>query len=323
MYGKWYNIFMIKRVLWLGAIVGLVWYFLPQIEDKNGSQEIIVSNFALYDSVRNIIGEDKSVRMLIPLGKDAHLFKPNPKDIVALAQSKHFFYVSEGMDNWVENLSALEEIKNRTDLSSTISWKRGHCEHEDHHEHGHLDSDHDLDEENHALDPHYWLDIDNQIATTQAIAEVLYQLYPLEKDLFKEKVQAYIKRMKAIETRYQSKLQVCKQSVLFVTHDAFGYLSARYGFETHPILGLASDAQVDPHTMQELIQALEKSENKIIFFESFVSDQLAQTIAKATGANVDVLQTLATVQLKDEKVPSYESLMYTNLEKISEAMLCP
>jgi len=66
---------------------------------------------------------------------------------------------------------------------------------------------------------------------------------------------------------------------------------------------------------------VKKEHIKTIFFESFVSDKVALTIAKESGAEVSSLQPLANVTQEEAK-KGYIPLMQDNLEKLSKAMLC-
>jgi zinc transport system substrate-binding protein len=73
--------------------------------------------------------------------------------------------------------------------------------------------------------------------------------------------------------------------------------------------------------MREVTDLVKEEDIKIIFFESFVSDKIAQTISKETGASVQSLQPLANVT-EDEAKKGYILIMQENLRKLSAAMEC-
>lgn len=296
-------------------LIGLVAIFLSWIVFTQSKPVIrgalMVTHFPLYDALRFIAPSEAQVEMLLPLGKDAHTFEPTPQDMIKIAQSKHFFYVAQGLDQWV--LSAAKMHNHVTDLSHVVHWIEGGCEHEEHEHEEHED-------EMPSLDPHYWLSISNQKATARAMAEVLFALYPQEHASIEAKLDAYYNRLDALDAAYASRLQGCEIHKIYVTHDAFGYLSRRYHFEVKALLGLSPEAQVGPEALKHHIDALLQHDAKVIFFESFISDLLAQTISRETHARVDVLHTLATATDINQ---TYETLMLENLEKLSKAMMCP
>lgn len=49
--------------------------------------EIICTNFASYDFVRQIVGDKAEVTMLLKPGAEAHSYEPSPKDIQAIGKS--------------------------------------------------------------------------------------------------------------------------------------------------------------------------------------------------------------------------------------------
>jgi zinc transport system substrate-binding protein len=73
--------------------------------------------------------------------------------------------------------------------------------------------------------------------------------------------------------------------------------------------------------MKEITDLLNHEKFNTIFFESFVSPKLAQTIAKETGVQVESLQPLANVTQEEAK-KGYIALMRENLHKLSAAMEC-
>lgn len=106
-----------------------------------------------------------------------------------------------------------------------------------------------------------------------------------------------------------------------LNHNAFSYLAQSYGFTSHSVTGLSPDEQASAKQMKEIIDLVKNEGIEIIFFESFVSPKVSETIAKETGARVDSLQPLANVT-EEEAGRGYIGLMRENLDKLSVAMEC-
>lgn len=65
---------------------------------SNAKYKIVVSNFASYDFLRAIIGENKDVELtfLIGPGKDAHSYDPTAQDLIKKFKIQIYSYM------WVE-----------------------------------------------------------------------------------------------------------------------------------------------------------------------------------------------------------------------------
>jgi len=135
------------------------------------------------------------------------------------------------------------------------------------------------------------------------------------------RAQEYINRLKMLDALYKKRLSQCRLDTIVVSHNAFGYLGARYGFHVASVTGLSPDTMPDAKTMAELSDFVEQKGIKTVFYESFVSDKMADAIAHETGVRVDVLQPLANITAK-EIGADYFRLMNANLLKLHDAMEC-
>ena len=280
---------------------------------STSSQKVLLaSNFALYDQLKHLAPKDQKVSILVPFGQDTHTFQATPKNVAMIMDATAFFYTSKGMDQWVSKLDVLKDAKNAFDLSSSIKWI------EDEHHH-----DEDEHNEDYAFDPHYWLDLDNQIAVTHAVADKLTELFPHEKMAIKQRLETYLLALEQLKKNYKKRLTHCQKEKLFVTHDAFAYLEQKSYFSVESVVGLAPQSQPNPARMQEIIKMLQKSDVKTIFFESFISDKIVTAIANEVGIKVDVLDTLATISASQAKQSkTYSDLMQENLQKFAKALEC-
>lgn len=107
-----------KIILSIIAILIIVGSLYIIINGKNYRYEasdkinIVSSNFASYDFLRAIIGnnEDINLTFLIGPGKDAHSFEPTAKDLITIQNADLFVYVGGEMEQWTKKvLGAMEE----------------------------------------------------------------------------------------------------------------------------------------------------------------------------------------------------------------------
>ena len=184
--------------------------------------------------------------------------------------------------------------------------------------------DHDKEEHHHgAYDPHYWLDIDNMIKMVKTMEIEFTKLIPVKEAVFHKNATAYLSKLETLKRDYSARLSECKNRTLVTNHDAFGYLAHANALENISIIGLSSDEQPSAKIISQVIGLVKEQGIKTIFFEDMINDNVAQTIARETGAKALPLQPLENIsedELKSHQ--TYESIMRANLAKLTQAMEC-
>ena len=308
----------IKVLLILLALAAVALYMVtPEKKVRSGKAEVMVTTFALYDIARHLLDGEAEVQMLIPFGRDVHTFEPTPRDMIRVEKSKLFLYSGAGLEPWT---TPFDGFGNAVDMSGYVRLlKGGHRHHHD--EEGEPDGDDEHGGEG-AFDPHYWLDVDNMILLTEAMENIFQKAFPdMDAGRLESRAQAYTNRLETLGALYRKRLTQCRLDTIVVSHNAFGYLGARYGFHVASVSGLSPDTMPDARTMAELSDFVTQKGIKTVFYESFVSDKLADALARETGVRVDVLQPLANITAK-EIGADYFRLMNANLLKLHDAMEC-
>jgi zinc transport system substrate-binding protein len=288
--------------------------FIPLIaKDASQKPTIAASTFSLYDIAKNIASDTAEVFMILPFGVDAHSYEPSPRDMIKISRSTLVLYNGAGLEPWIDGF----EFKNRAlNISQHVKLREvGDAEHQcsdedSHHTHG-------------SVDPHYWQDPQNMILAAEYIAGELIAMFPKNRDVYIKNRDKYIYMLKNLDKSYSEKLSSCKLGTIIVNHNAFSYLSHRYGFKVEALSGLSPEAEPSGKNMIKLIEHVREHKTPVIFFESFVSDKTIKSIAKEANTEVDVLQPLGNITADEAKQGlGYEDIMRRNLQKISKAMMC-
>jgi zinc transport system substrate-binding protein len=311
-----------KRLIVFGGVIAAIVigmsFFAPTPASKQEaikSPVVSVSTFALYETAHAVAGESLDVHPIIPLGTDAHMFSPNPKQVAGITESALFIYNGAGFETWAENLKqTLPKTTQVIDMSQRVALikSEGHGEHDQGEEHHHG-----------MYDPHYWLDIDNMIKMTQALDREFSKLSPANAELYHGNAAAYIGKLQKLKSEYTAGLAECKNRTLITNHDAFGYLAKANHLEDVSVIGLSSDEQPSAKNIADIIALVKEHGVKTIFFEEFINDNVSQTIARETGAKAQSLQPLENIsedELKSHQ--TYLTIMDENLKKLREAMEC-
>jgi zinc transport system substrate-binding protein len=277
---------------------------------------IAVSTFSLYEAAHEVGGDLIDVEAIVPLGSDPHMFSPNPKQVAQISTSSLFVYNGAGFETWAENMKkTLPSTTRVIDMSQYVTLNASQDDaHEHHEEHEHHHG---------AYDPHYWLDIDNMIKMVKTMEVEFSKLIPAKEAQFHKNATAYLSKLEALKIDYTTGLSECKNRTLISNHDAFGYLAHANNLKNISIIGLSSDEQPSAKIISEVIALVKEHGIKTIFFEEMINDNVAQTIARETGAKALPLQPLENISENELKShQTYESIMRDNLAKLTQAMEC-
>lgn len=172
-----------------------------------------------------------------------------------------------------------------------------------------------------ALDPHFWLDPERMTDVTQGVSDALIEQDPANKDAYQENADSLIRDLTDLDTAYATGLASCQQPDMVTTHDAFGYLAAKYGFEQIGITGISPDAEPSAARLAEVAGIVEETGVDTIYSEVLIGSSIATTVANETGAQV---RTLDPVEgLTDASAGSdYLEVMQANLDSLREGQHC-
>ncbi len=304
-----------KIIFVLVVIVFALQIFVMQKDEKKDSSVklplIALSTFSLYDIAKNISQDTLNLFMILPAGVDAHSFEPTPKLMADISKSDLVVYSGAGLEPWIRGFDFKSKV---IDMSKHVNLRTlgaGHQHEEEHEDH------------NSAFDPHYWLDIDNMIKATNIISVELIKISPKNKELYTKNSEKYITMLKALDSDYKKTLSTCHKETIIVNHNAFSYISHKYGFNVEALSGFSPEAQPSAKNMARLIEHVKEHNISTIFFESFVSDRAIKSIADEAKVDVDVLQPLGNITADElEQNLDFEDIMRINLAKLSKALEC-
>jgi zinc transport system substrate-binding protein len=172
-------------------------------------------------------------------------------------------------------------------------------------------------------DPHVWLDPVRMQAIAAQVAAALVEADPAGADVYRRNAGQYGDELAAVDAEYADGLRDCDRTAIVTAHAAFGALAARYGLTQESLTGRSPEAEPDPRRLAELADFVESEGVTTIFTEPLVTSDLADTLARETGATTAVLDPIEG--LTDEQLESgvdYASVMGDNLAALRLALGC-
>jgi len=285
-------------------------YLKPKPLDQTPSPQNIIkvstSFYPIYAFTKAITEDKIELNNITPAGAEPHDFEPSAQQITQIYSSSLFIYNGAGVDAWAEKLAQNLESKNVKTLN--LSQK--------------LVSQ-DLIISEGYKDPHFWLDPILAQNQTDLILDEIAKIDTINKDFYTTNSKVFKSQLQDLDAKYKTKLSNCFQNKAVVSHDAFSYLSARYGFEIVPISGLAPESEISLQEISQITNKIKTDKIKYIGTEVLIDPKLANTIANETGAKVlilDPIESLTDADLQSKQ--NYLTKMNGNLENLEIMLEC-
>ena len=232
---------------------------------------------------QQIGGEYVTVTQLVSDNTEIHTWEPSASHIVATEDADIIIYNGAGADQWMEDdiLPSLSTAKERIVVDSTEGLSLiANQDHDEHEEHG-------------AYDPHTWLSPYMAKLQAEKIYNAILQADPSHQDYYTQRRQALESELNELDNEYIESIANKTQTTIFVSHEAFGYLATRYGFEQYGVIGLSADEQPSTATIANLVEQMVEHKTYVVYVEPIYSSEYAQTIKTEveakTGHEVTVL----------------------------------
>ncbi len=153
--------------------------------------------------------------------------------------------------------------------------------------------DHDGHDHGHGgTDPHVWLDPQNAIAFTKAIADALVRTDPAHAALYRANAARRIAMLQGLDRELAATLAPVKERPYLVFHDAYHYFEARYSLKPAGAVTVAPDRPVGARRIAELRQTVASGRALCLFREPQFPPKLIETLDQDTKAHVGVLDPL-------------------------------
>ena len=275
--------------------------FVPPALAQSSPLPVVASFSILGDFVREVGGSGVEVSTIVGPNGDAHVYEPTPADGRKLAGARLVFVNGLGFEGWIDRLIAASKTKAKiVTASAGVAPRKG--------EEG--------------LDPHAWQDVANARRYVENIRDALVAADPGRAALYRANATAYLAKLDALDREVIAGLATIPPARrrIISTHDAFGYFSARYGFEFIAPEGVSTEAEANARDIARIINSVKREKVAAVFLENIADPRLAESIAAQTGAKIG--GTLYSDALSDAKgpAPNYIEMVRHNVKELTEAL---
>ena len=190
----------------------------------------------------------------------------------------------------------------------------------DHDEEGHDEEGHD---EALAYDPHSWLDPLAFKAQVGRVADLLSTSFPDGAETFAANAAVYVAALEAVDDEFEAAFGdngTCEVTPVASNHNAYAYLSARYGLEFVTVHGLDPEGEPTAEDIAEVVAAINEDNITVIFIEEYTDADAVQSIVEQTGVTPLTLYTMELPPMNSDD--TYASLMQSNLMNLKTGLGC-
>jgi zinc/manganese transport system substrate-binding protein len=269
----------------------------------------VVASFSILGDLVQVVGGDRiKVTTLAGPDADAHEFTPSPAHAKAVLNARLFVVNGLDFEPWAEKLAKSAGYKGETLVASKGVIPRQMAAGA-----GRAHSD---------IDPHAWQNPLNVVLYANNIAAALASVDPNGAPNYQTNATAYAKQLRDFDAQAKSQFDAissAKRKVI-TSHDAFGYLAARYGISMLAPEGVNTDTQPSAKHVAELIRQIKREKIKAVFVENMSNPKLIAQLSKDVGVTVGA--TLYSDALSNANGPAatYLQMMNHNLTQLAAAM---
>lgn len=171
-----------------------------------------------------------------------------------------------------------------------------------------------------AYDPHLWLDPALMQEVVGSVADALVEADPANERRYRRSERASVALLQDLDAAYSEGLASCGFSTFVTSHEAFGYLAARYGLSQLGIEGLMPESEPTAARIETAIRAIDDGRAApAVFYEATDEGRrVGEAVASDAGVPSFPLGTLEAEPASGD----YVSVMRANLAALQEGLRC-
>ena len=317
-----------KKVI-LAIIAGLIIASLGFAILKTGNKhekdsskiQVVTSNFASYDFLRAIIGDNKNIELifLIGPGKDAHSYDPTAKDLITIQNSDLFVYLGGETEKWAGKvLSSIENNEMKTicisDFVDTMEEQEVDGAEEEEEE----------EEDEGAFDEHIWTSPENAIKMVEALEKAMEEIDSENIETYKGNSENYIAEINEVDSKIQEIVDhKVRDRLIFGDRMPMQYFINYYSLNVSAAFsGCSTETEPSASTIAYLESKVKEDKIPVVLYIELNNGRVAKTIAnEVENCEAMQIQTMHNVSLDDFKNgETWVSLMTRNIEVLKKAL---
>ena len=314
-------VIILIAIILVGIIAGVV---LGKKSKTSNTEKIKVtaSNFASYDFLRAIIGDNDNIELtfLLGPGKDAHSYDPTAQDLITIQNSDLFIYIGGEMEKWADRVLPTLDTGNTKVICVADDIKTIEEQEIDG-----AEPEEEEDEEEGAFDEHIWTSPDNAITMVNTLEKSMEEIDSSNSSKYKQNAENYIAKIKNVDKQIQEIVDNKKRDrLVFGDKMPMQYFINYYKLQVSAAFsGCSTETEPSSKTIAYLVNKAKEEKTPVILYIELNNGKVANTIANEVGNGCKAMQiqTLHNVSKTDfDNGETWVSLMERNLDVLKAAL---
>ena len=278
----------------------------------------VTASFSILGDLVSVVGGPRvTVTTLVGPDQDAHSFEPRPTDAKTLLTTQLLVTNGLGFEPWADKLAKAAGYKGDKVVATTglkgltPAPAPGADKHKGHSGHAHG-----------TVDPHAWQDSHHVVVYVRNIAAGLTRVDPAGAAIYRTNADAYIKELQALDTWAQAQFAglTPAQRKVITSHDAFGYLGARYQIQFLAPQGVNTDVEPSAKQVAQLIRQIQREKIRAVFVENMSDPRLMAQLSRDAGVTVGAALYSDALSRAGQPGATYLQMMRHNVSQIAAGM---
>jgi zinc transport system substrate-binding protein len=240
--------------------------------------QVFVSVAPQKSLLERVGGDQVAAQVMVAPGRSPATYEPQPRQLISLERADLYLAIGVPFETaWLPRIRRTVPTLRIEDLRSGLRL------HKLDHDHGGAAGD--------GLDSHVWTDPRRCLQMAARIRDLLTELRPEQRDLFAANYGALAESLRTLDAELQAQLSALPSRLFLVFHPAWGYFAERYGLEQVAIEHEGKEPGA--RALAALIERARAEGVRKVFVQPQFSQRLAETVARAIGGQVIVVDPLA------------------------------
>ncbi len=268
-------------------------------------KKVVVATASIFaDMAENIAGGHLTVKTIVPVGGDPHIYEPTPGDSRLIASADLILKNALTFEGWLDGLIASANTNAKV-VTITKGIDAIYSKHKN------------------SSDPHAWMSAANGLIYIENIKNALVEFDPANREVYEFNYGVYRKQLEELDAYIAEQIKKIpeKRRILITSHDAFEYYGRRYGLRLESVLGISTDAEAQTSDMVRLANVIRENGVPAVFIETTVNPKLLQQIATDNKASIGGKLFSDSIGDKNSDAPSYYQMLKYNTDTVVKALV--
>lgn len=291
-------------------------------KEDNNKIQVVASNFASFDFLRAIIGDNENIELtfLLGPGKDTHSYDPTAGDLITIQNAELFVYIGGDSEKWADRV--LDSLDNNDMKKICIA---DYVDTQAEEEIDGAEEEDEDEEEDGAFDDHIWTSPSNAIKMVNALEKAMEEIDSSNSEKYKNNADKYIAEIKDVDSKIQEIVDnKVRDRLIFADKMPMQYFINYYDLEVSAAFsGCSTETEPSAATIAYLEKKVKNENIPVVLYIELNPGRVAKTIAEEVGDGCEAMQiqTLHNVSLDDfNNGETWVSLMTRNLDVLKKAL---